>query len=61
MPSITHDVTLLHRLQKTSDAAQIAFTAGTQVAILKEWAEHYLIKAADGKVFTIKKEFVDPA
>jgi len=61
MPSITREVTLLHQLQKSSDAAEIKFATGTQVAILKEWAAHYLIKAADGKVFTIKKEFIDPA
>jgi len=61
MPIIIRDVTLLHRLQKSADATPVALAPGTQVGILKEWAEHYLIKTADGKVLTVKKEYVDPA
>ena len=61
MPAITRDVTLLHRLQKSADANEVHLAAGTQVDILKEWAEHYLVKTSDGKVLTVKKEYVDPA
>ena len=61
MPVLTRNVTLLHRLQKSSDATEIHLRTGDQVTILKEWAEHYLIKTPDGKVFNVRKENIDPS
>ena len=61
MPVITKDVTLLHRLAKTADPAQVHLAAGDQVNIVREWAEHYLIRTADGKALNIAKQYVDPA
>jgi len=61
MPRITQDVTLLHRLQKSAEPLEVALAAGDQVSIMKEWEHHYLIRIADGKVFNIKKEYVDPS
>ena len=61
MPTITKDLTLRHRLTKSEEPKEVRLSAGDQVSILKEWAEHYLIKVADGKVLNIRKEYVDPA
>ena len=61
MPVITREVTLLHRLQKAAEPTEVRFAPGDQVSILKEWAEHYLIKTTDGKVLNVKKEYVDPS
>jgi hypothetical protein len=61
MPLITREVTLLHRLQKAAEPTEIHFSPGDRVSILREWAEFYLIKTADGKVLNVKKEFVDPS
>ena len=61
MAAITKDVTLLHRLQKSAEPAQVRLTAGDQVRILREWDRFYLVKIADGKVFNVGKEYVDPA
>ena len=61
MPVIKKDVTLLHRLAKTAEPAQVHLSAGDQVNIVREWAEHYLIRTADGKAMNIAKEYVDPA
>jgi hypothetical protein len=59
VPSITKDVTLGHQAQKSSDASQVALAAGEQVSIIREFEHHYLVKTGDGKVFNVKKEFVD--
>ena len=60
MPTITQNVTVHHRLQKSVDAAVVELVAGQQVNIIKEWAHHYLIRTVDGKVFNVRKECVDP-
>jgi hypothetical protein len=60
MPTITQNVTVLHQLQKTTAPVSIELSAGQQVSIIKEWASHYLIRLADGKVFNVGKAFVDP-
>lgn len=60
MAAITKDVTLLHRLQKSAEPAEVRLAAGDQVRILREWDQFYLVKIADGKVFNIQKAYVDP-
>jgi hypothetical protein len=61
MPSITQDVIVYHQLQKDSDPEEVTLTAGDAVDIVKEWTGRYLIKASDGKLFNIPKDFVDPS
>ena len=61
MPAITKETVVLHRLQKSSDSAEIRLAPGDPVSILKEWADHYLIKTSDGKVFNVRKDCVDPS
>lgn len=59
MPSITQDVILYHQLQKDQDPTEITLGTGDAVTVVKEWAERYLIKTDDGKLFNIPKDFVD--
>ena len=59
MPAITKDITLAHQAQTSSDASQISLPAGEQVSIIREFEHHYLVKTGEGKVFNVKKEFVD--
>ena len=61
MAAITRDVSLMHRLQKSEDPADVRLCCGDQIIILREWDRHYLIRISDGKVFNILKEYVDPA
>ena len=61
MAVITKDVTLFHRLSKTAEPAQVHLSTGDQVNIVREWAEHYLIRTADGKALNIPKQYIDPA
>lgn len=60
MPVIIENVTLQHRLQKSGEATPVTLAAGDAVSIIKEWAGHFLIRTADGKVFNVPKRFVDP-
>ena len=60
MARINQDITLSHQPNLGEDVEQVAFAAGTEVTILKEWQHHYFCKNADGNVFNIRKEFVDP-
>lgn len=60
MPTIRDAVTLKHSLQKSVDAVEVPLSPGDPVSIIKEWQNHYLIKTADGKVFNILKQHVDP-
>ena len=53
-------VSLKHRPNLGSDVVEIAVTGGEVVTILKEWTDRYLIRNADGLVFNVPKELVEP-
>jgi len=38
----------------------VEFAAGEPITILQEWRDWYLIKNADGLVFNVPKEMVEP-
>lgn len=59
VPTITQDVVLQHQLQTDSDPTEVTLANGDSVEVVKEWASHYLIKASDGKLFNVSKEYVD--
>lgn len=61
MPAITQDVTLLHRLQKEAEPVAVPFHPGDEVKIIREWADHYLIRDGSGRVFNVEKRFVNAA
>lgn len=53
-------VSLNHRPNLGTEVARVEFSAGEHVTILKEWTDWYLIKNADGLVFNVPKELVEP-
>jgi hypothetical protein len=59
MARIVSDVTLKHRPNLGEEPKSYAFSAGSEVEILQEWSEHYLVRNADGLVFNVRKECVE--
>ena len=59
MPTITRNITLKHCLTKSDEPEEVELAGGDEVSIIKEWEDHFLVRAGDGKVFNVKKEFVD--
>jgi hypothetical protein len=48
-----------HRANLGEDVEQVELEAGQEVTILKEWADRYLCKTADGKLFNVPKDQVE--
>ena len=61
MASIRQNVTLGHAPTKATGVGEITLAAGTKVTIVKEWKNHFLVKTAEGKLFNVAREMVDPA
>jgi len=59
MATINQDVTLKHQANLGEEVAEISFSEGDPVTVLKEWAEHYLCKNDEGKVFNVEKFLID--
>jgi hypothetical protein len=51
--------TLGHQSNLGEDVEEIAFEAGEEFTVLKEWENSYLAKNADGKLFNIRKALVE--
>ena len=60
MAIIRESVTLKHRPNLDTEASEVEFSAGDEVTILQEWTDRYFIKNADGLVFNVPKEMVEP-
>ena len=58
MASITKALTLKHQSNLSEDVEEVAFAAGDDVTILKEWDRSYLVKNDDGKLFNVPKDAV---
>ena len=52
------DTTLKHQSNLGEEVADVAFEAGKEFAVLKEWESAYLIKDEDGKLFNVAKSLV---
>jgi SH3-like domain-containing protein len=61
MASIRQNVTLGHAPTKATGVGEVTLAAGTKVTIVKEWKNHFLVKTAEGKLFNVAREMVDPA
>ena len=59
MPTIKKNVRVYHRPQKDADPTEVTLASGDSVQVIKEWANRYLIKTSDGKLFNVPKEQVD--
>lgn len=58
MATLTQATVLRHQPNLGEGAAEVAFVAGEEVTILKEWQLSYLVKNAAGKLFNVPKELV---
>jgi hypothetical protein len=60
MAKITQALTLKHQANLGEEVEEIAFAAGDEVVILKEWEESYLCKNDAGQLFNVPKTAVEP-
>lgn len=58
MATLTQATVLKHQSNLGEGVAEVAFRAGEEVTILKEWQLGYLVKNAAGKLFNVPKELV---
>ncbi len=59
MATIRQAVTLKHQPNLGEGVEEVAFQAGEEVTVLKEWETHYLVKNAKGQLFNVPKDRVD--
>ncbi len=59
MAKVRSAITLKHQANLGEDVQDVEFAAGDEVTVLKEWADHYLVKNAEGQVFNIPKDQVE--
>jgi len=59
MATIKAALTLKHQANLGEEAEDLEFAAGTEVTVLKEWSDHYLIKDAAGRLFNVPKDSVE--
>ena len=57
--TLKESTTLNHQSNLGEDVDEIPFDAGTELTVLKEWGNHYLVKDDDGKLFTLRKELAE--
>jgi len=60
MAKLKRAVTLKHQGNLGEPVEEVAFEAGEEVTVLKEFAERYLFKKANGQMFTAPKELLEP-
>ncbi len=58
MAKITRDVTLKHQSNLGEEVEEVAFTEGDEITVLKKWADRYLCKNAEGRLFNVPKDCV---
>ena len=59
MATLKQAVTLKHRANLGEEPDEIAFEAGQELTVLKEWAEHVLCKHDDGRLFNVPKDHLE--
>lgn len=58
MATLKQATVLKHQSNLGEGVAEVAFRAGEEVTILKEWQQGYLVKNSAGKLFNVPKELV---
>ena len=59
MAKIRQAMTLEHRGNLGEGVEPIAFQAGEEVTVLKEWENRFLIKNAKGQLFNVPKDRIE--
>jgi hypothetical protein len=60
MPTIRQATTLKHQSNLGEGVEEVAFEAGEEVTVLKEWESHYLVKNGKGQLFNVPKDQLEP-
>ena len=58
MATLKQATVLLHQSNLGEGVEEVAFRAGEEVTILKEWQQGYLVKNSAGKLFNVPKGLV---
>jgi hypothetical protein len=59
MARLRQATTLKHQTNLGEGAEDVAFDAGEEVTVLKEWADRVLCKKANGQMFNVPKELLE--
>ena len=59
MARVKQATVLKHQSNTGEGACDIAFEAGEEVTVLKEWQQSYLVKNAAGQLFNVPKDLVE--
>jgi hypothetical protein len=59
MATLKHAIVLLHQANLGEGVEEVAFRAGEEVTILKEWQRGYLVKNSAGQLFNVPHELVE--
>jgi hypothetical protein len=59
MAKLRQATKLKHQSNLGEGVEEVAFEAGEEVTLLKEWETRYLIKNAKGQLFNVTKEQVE--
>ena len=59
MAKVRQATTLKHQYNLGEGVEEVAFEAGEEVTVLKEWERHYLVKNAKGQLFNVPKEQIE--
>ncbi len=59
MARLARSVVLRHQASLGEGVEEIAFEAGTELTVLKEWADRVLVKDAIGRMYNVPREWLD--
>lgn len=59
MAKLKQATRLKHQSNLGEGVEEVAFEAGEEVTVLKEWQQSYLVKSATGQLFNVRKELVE--
>jgi hypothetical protein len=59
MAKVRQATKLKHQSNLGEGVEEVAFEAGEQVTVLKEWETRYLVKNAKGQLFNVPKEQIE--
>lgn len=59
MAKFKTDTTLKFQTTKDGEIEETTFTAGTDVKLVHEWTNRYLVRASDGHYYNVLKEQIE--
>lgn len=59
MAKVRQATQLKHQSNLGEGVEEVAFEAGEEVTVLKEWETRYLVKNAKGQLFNVPKEQIE--